>query len=436
MAFQNKNITITHPEGKKSHIRWWLAVLFFVLGIISYMDRANLAIVAEAMMDEIGMDKIQFGLLGSIFSLGYALSQIPAGIIAERFGARNVITIALSVWSFFTILTAVVSNYFWLCIVRFFFGVGEAPIFPANAVFNAYWFRKTEKARAAGLLTAGTYFGPVVAPLLTVAIMVHFSWHMVFYIFGAIGLVVAVFWHICARNKPEEHPWVSVEELAFIEEGRTVEQNAEKIKAPWRNFFARTDFWAVGLHYFFVGYMTVLFLIWLPTFLQEARGFSLTHMGIAASFPWLAICAAVLAGGAFSDRLLEKGYSSLVARGGIALFGLALFIVGIIGTAYSSDKLITVFWLCITLGSLGFPVVASWAIAADKGRQYAGSVSGWMNLWGNLGGVISPIICGFLAQYFGWNTALLFNIIPISLAMFCWFFINPDRPMSLSENAS
>lgn len=163
---------------------------------------------------------------------------------------------------------------------------------------------------------------------------------------------------------------------------------------------------------------------------QEARGFSLVHMGAGASLPWLCICTAVLGGGTFSDYLLKKGTSSLVARGAIAIFGLILFIIGIIGTAFTTDKIMTVFWLCITLGSLGFPVVASWAIAADKGRQYAGSVSGWMNLWGNLGGVISPVICGAIAQYINWTAALLFNIIPISFAIICWLFIKPDKPMS------
>lgn len=434
MGFDQKITTQNQKMGKRTRLRWWFAILFFIIGIISYMDRANLAIVAEPMMRDIGMSKIQFGFLGSCFSLGYALTQIPAGILAERFGSRKIITLALSIWSFFTILTAIVSNYIWLCAIRFLFGMGEAPIFPANAVFNTYWFRRTEKARAVALLTAGTYFGPVVAPLLTVAIMVHFSWHMVFYIFGAIGLIVAVFWHVFARNRPEEHPFISKEELDYIKDERTIDARGEQISAPWRQFFYRLDFWAIGLHYFFVVYMTALFLIWLPTFLQEARGFSLTHMGIAASFPWLAICAAVLGGGVLSDKLLEKGYSSFIARGLPSILGLIGFIIGILGTAYSANQFITVFWLSVTLGSLGFTVVGSWAVVADKGRQYAGSVGGWMNLWGNIGGTVSPLLCGVLAQYFGWTIALLFNIIPIVLAMFCWFYIKADKPMVLPKS--
>ena len=431
--------SITAPVAKNppGRLRWGLAAIFFAIGLVAYMDRANISIVAESMMTDLGMSKVQFGFLSALFSLGYALAQIPSGILAERFGSRLIATISLYVWSAFTILTVVAPTYVWLCIVRFLFGVGEAPLYPSNAVFNTWWFRQNEKARAASFLLAGSYFGPVIAPTLTVFIMISFGWHAVFWIFGVVGIVMGAIWYFFARNRPEEHPNITPEEIEFIKDGRSIgEQGAENVKAPWRLFMKERSFWAVGFQYFFVAYMTTLFMIWLPTYLQEARGFSLTQMGVAASFPWLAICIAVLSAGSISDWLLNKGYSQLVARGYIAIFGFILFIIGICGAAQTESAVTSVAWLTLALGSLGLPVVTSWAIAADKGRQFAGSVSGWMNLWGNLGGVISPILCGWLAQHFGWTVALLFNVIPISLAIICWFFIQPDKPLISATNNS
>ncbi|MGF7482794.1 MFS transporter [Providencia sp. SP181] len=434
MSYKDSVIAPT-AKDTPGRLRWGLAAIFFIIGLIAYMDRANISIVAEHMMTDLGMSKVQFGFLGALFSLGYALAQIPSGILAERFGSRLIATISLYVWSAFTILTVVAPTYLWLCIVRFFFGVGEAPLYPSNAVFNTWWFRQNEKARAASFLLAGSYFGPVIAPTLTVFIMISFGWHAVFYIFGVIGILIGLIWYFCARNKPEQHPKISQSEIAFIQSGRTISENGgEDVKAPWRKFMKERPFWAVGFQYFFVAYMTTLFMIWLPTYLQEARGFSLTQMGVAASFPWLAICIAVLTAGSVSDWLLNKGYSQLVARGYIAITGFILFIVGICGAAQTESAVVSVAWLTLALGALGLPVVTSWAIAADKGRQYAGSVSGWMNLWGNLGGVISPILCGWLAQHFGWTVALLFNVIPISLAIICWFFIQPDKPLATAVN--
>lgn len=419
--------------SRPGRLRWVLAMFFFVIGLVAYMDRANISVVAEQMMRDLGMTKVEFGVLGALFSLGYALAQIPGGMAAERFGSRLIITISLFFWSIFTMLTVVAPTYVWLCIVRFFFGVGEAPLYPGNAVFNSWWFQKSEKARAASFLLAGSYFGPVIAPTLTVFIMVTMSWHAVFWIFGLAGILIGLLWFIVARNKPEDHPWISLSEIAHIKTERSMSSDVTDLpKVPWRHFMRERTFWAFGLQYFFVGYMVTLFMIWLPTYLQEARGFSLKHMGIAASFPWLAICIAVLSAGFISDRLLKKGYSQLVARGYIAITGFILFIIGTCGAVLTTNAIASVAWLTLALGSLGLPVVASWAIAADKGGQYTGSVSGWMNLWGNLGGVVSPISCGWLAQTFGWHTALLFNVLPISLAIICWFLIQPDRPFICS----
>lgn len=386
------NDSVVTPATKDSpgRLRWGLAAIFFIIGLIAYMDRANISIVAEHMMTDLGMSKVQFGFLGALFSLGYALAQIPSGILAERFGSRLIATISLYVWSAFTILTVVAPTYIWLCIVRFLFGVGEAPLYPANAVFNTWWFRQNEKARAASFLLAGSYFGPVIAPTLTVFIMISFGWHAVFYIFGVIGILIGMVWYFFARNKPEQHPKISQSEIVFIQGGRTIsEQGGADVKAPWRKFMKERPFWAVGFQYFFVAYMTTLFMIWLPTYLQEARGFSLTQMGVAASFPWLAICIAVLTAGSISDWLLNKGYSQLVARGYIAITGFILFIVGICGAAQTESAIASVAWLTLALGSLGLPVVTSWAIAADKGRQYAGSVSGW-RIYGAISVVLFP----------------------------------------------
>ena len=120
---------------KPSRVRWWLAFMFFLIGLIAYMDRSNIAIIAKPMMEDLNMSKVQFGMLASVFSLGYALSQIPAGIIAERIGARKIVMIALIWWSVFTGLTAIVKSHGLLALVRFMFGVGgEGPM-----LFRATW---------------------------------------------------------------------------------------------------------------------------------------------------------------------------------------------------------------------------------------------------------------------------------------------------------
>lgn len=415
-------------EKKQSNVRWWLAFVFFLIGLVAYMDRSNIAVIAQPIMEDLNMDKVQFGWLASFFSLGYALAQIPSGMLAEKLGARKVVTYALVFWSLFTALTATVKSHGLLYAIRGLFGVGEGPMYPGNAVFNTYWFSKGEKGRAASALLAGSYFGPVIAPVITIAIYNWIGWEGVFYVFAVIGFLLAIVWYLIGRDKPEDHPWVNKEELDYIVKNRSVQQE-KKEAAPWRKLLKNGRFWALGLQYFVVLYIVTFFLVWLPTYLQEAHGFSLQKMGFAASLPWLAIFFTVMTGGAISDKLVKNGKSKFVARGVLAIVGLIVFAVAMYFAAYSTDPWMNVLWLTIALGSLGFPVVISWATSNDLGEEYAGSVSGWMNLWGNIAAFLSPIICGWLAENIGWEETLLVSIVPILLAVGMWFAVKPDKSL-------
>lgn len=134
--------------------------------------------------------------------------QVPSGMLAEKFGPRKMITIALVWWSAFTILTGMIKHHGLLYFVRFLFGVGEAPMYPSNAVFNLFWFAKM-KRKSFKCSLAGSYFGPVLAPIITIAIVNAFNWQAVFYIFGAVGIVMAILWAIIAKDLPEHHKMVS-----------------------------------------------------------------------------------------------------------------------------------------------------------------------------------------------------------------------------------
>ena len=134
-------------DQKRTNIRWYFAIAFFIIGVIAYMDRSNISIIAGPMMEDLHLNKTQFGLLASFFSLGYALMQVPSGFLAEKFGSKKMLTIALVWWSAFTILTGVVKNHGMLYAVRFLFGIGEAPMDPSDAVFNTNGMAKGGKGR-------------------------------------------------------------------------------------------------------------------------------------------------------------------------------------------------------------------------------------------------------------------------------------------------
>ncbi|MFV5900664.1 MFS transporter [Staphylococcus gallinarum] len=421
-------------EEKRSNIRWYFAIAFFIIGVIAYMDRSNISIIAGPMMEDLHMNKTQFGLLASFFSLGYALMQVPSGFLAEKFGSKKMLTIALVWWSAFTILTGVVKNHGVLYAVRFLFGVGEAPMYPSNAVFNSFWFSKGEKGRASSVLLAGSYFGPVIAPVVTIAIVNMFGWQAVFYIFGAVGILISILWVIIAKDLPEQHKMVNEAEKRFIVENRDVIKT-EKSNAPWKLFFKRFSFYAIAAQYFVVQFVVSLFLIWLPTYLSEQYHVKLSDpdMAWAAGAPWIAMFILILFGGAISDKLLQSGKSRFVARASIAIIGFIIFSISLFMSIQTDSLVVNVFWLSLCLGGIGIATGMSWAAVTDLGRNFSGSVSGWMNLWGNIGALLSPLLAGMMVDIVGWTMTLELVIIPVVFAIIMWFFVSPDKPLLIDK---
>lgn len=389
------------PQAKTrtmTNFRWKIAFLIFLISFVAYMDRVNLSVATPVIMQEFGFDKMDMGFLQTCFFAGYALMQVPGGMLAERFGLRKTGAGAILWWSVFTALTA--------------FAQG--------------------KASSAILL--GTFFGPVIGPMVTVALIAALGWHAVFIIFGLAGCVLAWVWHRYAQDNPKDSPYVNEEEAAFINEGRSF--SAEKKSAPWGRFLRSRQFWALGIQFFVVDYIMYVFLAWLPLYLTEVHNLSLKSMGIWASFPWLALMAMVFTAGFLSDRMAHSKNSSrqytmrtFTAMAGVAVTSLGLYIAA----HTASGAAATIFWMSVSLGALGFSMSASWSTVISLGGKYTGSVSGWMNLWGNVGGVLAPIVTAFFVTNYGWNNAFTYTALFGIIAIAAWLFVNPGKQLEGTE---
>ena len=217
---------------KMTNFRWKVAWLIFAISFVSYMDRVNLSVATPVIMQEFGFTKIDMGLIQSFFFAGYALFQVPGGMMAERFGHRLTGSVAVIWWSIFTALTAVASGKFSFATVRLLFGIGEAPIYPAAAIAGHRWFNKGEKGKVSSFILNGCFFGPVVGPAVTVALMAALGWKAVFWLFGIIGVLLGLLWLKYVPDSPEQSPYVNEAELAHINDGREEGKNEKQI-APW-----------------------------------------------------------------------------------------------------------------------------------------------------------------------------------------------------------
>ena len=419
-------------QGKKSHVRWFVLFLLCLMYLITYMDRVNISATAPLISKEFGFDKITMGIIFSAFVWAYALFQVPGGWLGDRFGPRDVLGIIVAYWSAMTALTARATGLVSFWTIRFLFGIGEAGAFPTATRAMQLWFPKEERGIAQGITHSASRLGAAIAPPITVAIMVAYGWRMVFYVFGLIGLAWSILYFLVYSNTPEEHKRVNRAELAHIrgvnESGDIQRVNIQqKPTVPWSVLVKHPNMWAIMCAYFTYVYCLWIFLSWLPSYLVDYRHFSLLKMGYFASLPLFAGVVGDTAGGWVTDLLLVKTKNVKLARRSVAIVGMLGCGAFILPAAFTSNSYVAVYCLTGAMFFLECVIGPAWAVPMDVGGEYSGTVSGMMNMAGNIGGALSPTVFGFLVAYGSWIAPFVVAACLLFLGAAVWaFWLNPE----------
>ena len=390
---------------------------------IAYLDRVCIAIAAPAIKSELGLSDTRMGLVFSAFTLSYALFEIPSGWFADRFGARVALTRIVTWWSAMTAATGLASGFASLFAVRLLFGVGEAGAFPASARVYARWLPVSLRGRLFGvLLMAAALSGALTQPLV-VALVSSIGWRPTFAVFGALGIVWAGVWWLWFRDDPRDHRGVNEAELALIAAGGAETSGHESV--PWRALVQNRALVALCAMYFGAIYGWYFYLTWLPTYLLRARGFDLAQVGWLAALPMLAIALGVYLGGWACDRLAPR-FGLRVAARTPALIGLPLAACAVVGAALVPEPIHAALLLAAAAGLAGLGIAPAWTLCLEIGGPHAGVVTGTMNMFGNLGGTLSPVIVGLCVDRLGSWSAPLYSIGALYLvAAVCWLGIDP-----------
>jgi len=422
-------------EGtRRSFGRWYILVLICVMYLITYLDRVNISTAAPVISKEFGFDRITMGVIFSAFVWAYAIFQVPGGWLSDRFGARPVLATIVAYWSVMTAATAAATGALSFIVIRFLFGVGEAGAFPGATRAMQLWYPRSERGFVQGITHSASRLGAAIAPPLVVLIMTNLGWRSVFYICGAAGLVWAVWWFISYRNLPEEHGMVNRAELGHIrgidEKGQVKEAYIEKKAAsvPWGTLLKSPNMWAIMCAYFTYVYCLWIFLSWLPSYLVDFRHFTLLKVGIFASLPLFAGVIGDTVGGLATDWLLKTTGNTKFARRSVAIVGMIGCCVFIVPAALTADAYTAVYCLTAAMFFLECTIGPSWAVPMDVGGKYSGTVSGMMNMAGNIGGALSPLVFGFLVQYGNWQAPFIVAAALLVAGSGVWlFWLDPDR---------
>ena len=420
------------PMTRRTMGRWYILSLISLMYLITYLDRVNISTAAPVISKEFGFDKITMGVIFSAFSWAYASFQVPGGWLGDRFGARNVLTIIVTYWSAMTAATAAASGAASFMVFRFLFGVGEAGAFPVATRAMQLWYPKHERGFVQGITHSASRLGAAIAPPIVVLIMTTLGWRSVFYICGAVGIVWSVLWYFAYRNLPEEHGLVNEAELAHIrgtdETGSVNRPNiAKKPSVPWGTLLRSPNMWAIMCAYFTYVYCLWIFLSWLPSYLVEFRHFTLLKVGFLASLPLWAGVVGDTVGGLATDWLLARTGNIKFARRAVAITGMLGCAVFIVPAALATEAYTAVYCLTAAMFFLECTIGPSWAVPMDMGGEVSGTVSGMMNMAGNIGGALSPIVFGVLVQFGSWEAPFVVAASLLVLGAAIWgFWLDPS----------
>src|SRR5262245_43743177 len=428
-----------------TRIRWLIVALIFCMGVLMFIDRVNISIAAKYIMPEYGLSDVQMGGSFSAFVLGYAILQIPGGWLGDRFGPRKILAGAICWWSAFTAATALAGELFLtsmigvvgsFIVVRVLIGIGEAGGPPNYNRVVANWIAPEERGLALGIATSGSAFGAALTPPLIVGIMVTLGWRAAFYLAGGVGIVLALVWYRLGTDHPAEHPWVDAAELQHITQASTSSpaHHTAAVRVPWRVLLGRPDLWFLTAAYTVLGYIGYIYFSWFYLYLVNVRHFSIVSGGWYSTLPFVISALAAPLGGWLSDSFSRR-FGKRIGRCGLGFSG-PLGAAGCIWAgAAVSDPYLSVLFLSLGEGLLFLTVAAYWATTIDLAKTHAGTVSGFMNMGGNLGGAVSPTLTPLIAQRYGWDSALYAAAALALLGAFFWLGVHPERAMDLGEEA-
>jgi len=345
---------------------------------ISYVDRGNLATAATLIQQEFVLSPERLGVLLSAFYFTYVAAMVPAGWLAERYGARRVLAAGLVIWSLATLASGFAASFIALLLLRLLLGLGESVSFPCMSRLLVVGVPSNQLSVANGVVAFGYLIGPAVGTLVGGLLMAQYGWRAVFILFGALSLLWLLPWRQLVVHEPRST-------AGSAEAGPTL-----------RSILGERALWGTSLGLFSMNYSYYLILAWLPAYLVSARGFSLASMATVAAGAYLINALAALGAGWAIDRWIARGHSVNLTHKSIMaayhLFGIVCMIGIVTLPVAGSIACLYFYQVIIGIGSPGTYAIPQILAGPTATARWVGV----QNMCGNLAGLIAPAATGFI----------------------------------------
>ena len=372
--------------------RKWLVVLLLALGmVIAYVDRANLSAVLalKGLNDWIHLNDNGRGLLNSAFFWSYALLQIPAGWIVDRYGPKRPYAIGFSLWTLASAAAGMAHGIGQLVASRLVLGVGESVSTAASVRWIRLHCAESQRGLATGILFSGTKVGAAIGVPLSVALVLRFGWRMMFVLLGFGGLVWLVAWLFFVSEETEYDNTQRANRHAQMEQVRI---------AP---LFRKPVIWGILLGTFAYNYFIYFCLTWLPAYFTDARHLTPAAMGLFTMFSFGGMALVGILAGWAADRIIAQGRNAVRVRRVFTMAGFVIASTELIGMLSRSNDL-ALFFAVFSLAGLGLTTANYWALTQTIfPAGIIGRMIGIQNFASNVSGIFASLITGWLKQKTG-----------------------------------
>jgi len=384
------------PQTSEEGRRWTVLGLIVIGIIIAYVARQNfsVALVSKDFRALFKLTDADRGVLNSAFFWSYAVLQIPAGMLVDRYGVKFPYALSFLTWSLMSAGTAFATSLQQIFVMRVLLGVGESVATPASLRWIRFNFDEKQRGTAIGLYFFGTKIGPAIGAWLAARLIQGYGWKAMFLWLGLGSLVWLVPWMLAVKNDDRE-----IEKAA--------RPAGSKSTLTFRALVESPVLWGTLIGTFCYMYFVYFCMTWMPAYFSERRHLSLNSMGLymMMSFTGMAVMAA--AAGWAADRFIVRGANPVTVRKAFTIAGFLMASTEVIG-AFSDSVNVALFFAVFSLTGLGLATANYWALTQTLIPGGAiGRIVGIQNFAANLPGIVAPMLTGWLIQKTGsWNAPM------------------------------
>jgi MFS family permease len=389
-------------ENRQTGMKYWMLFLIFSGNAINALDRSSLAIANTFVAKDLHLDLGTMGVVLSAFGWAYLLFNLPMGWLCDRFGARRVYGLGATLWSLASAMTGMARGLGVLLLSRVLIGVGESANFPAATKVITERFDKSQRGMATGIFMSGLRVGFAVTPALMIGLMLAFgskaqpNWHVAFYLTGLGSLAWVLLWFFTYRDLP----------ATPLSDGTQTPAGARKARMPLLALLKFRNIWAMIVIKFCQDYLYYLFLTWLPGYLVHARHLDLAHVAFYATMPWIAGMITQPLIGILADKLINSGLDATRVKKTLMVL-MQIISLAVVFAGYAKDAVTAAWLLVVAMAGESACAALTWTIPQDLAPKGAsGTLGGVNNTSGAMAAIAAPVVTGYVAQYFGFESAL------------------------------